>query len=170
MPAKISTCFTFESGYNTETRDIPELRFIEAYAAKVDSLNLSDNFDVWYGTLAIFENADGVIYNGGQQIWQWMHAIFAPFSAMKHIVHKVRFIKDGVLDEGVLIEMECTTQFWPKSLLKPASIDVRRFLSFVVAKAEPGKGTYGYWIVHAKAWWDTAVLARGLKNEGSNMP
>jgi hypothetical protein len=144
----------------------PPVSFIRKYCDKVDSLDLSGPFSAWYAPSAIFYNADGIVYDGGRQIWEWMNTLFSPFDRMEHLVKTTRVL--GGLDVGNrmcdLLILETETSFWLKKPLDGEAVRVPRLLTFLVGPAETrGDGTDGLQIWEAKAYWDSAGLQREVK-------
>ncbi|KAI0259030.1 hypothetical protein BC834DRAFT_908318 [Gloeopeniophorella convolvens] len=66
-------------------------------------------FSRWYAPSAVFYNGDGVVYQGGERIWTWMHDLFGPFERLDvqieesraRVLEGVVTLKPGV---GVLAE------------------------------------------------------------------
>jgi hypothetical protein len=148
------------------TASRPSLGFIKKYTSKVDSLDLSGPFSAWYAPGAKFYNGDGSVYDGGQQIWDWMHDLFSPFAQIEHVVTTTRVL-DGVIAAGKtcdLLVLETETSFRLKEPLDGEAIRVPRLLMFLVGPATTqDDGTDGLQIWEAKAYWDTAVLGRAIR-------
>ncbi|KAF2100679.1 hypothetical protein NA57DRAFT_54755 [Rhizodiscina lignyota] len=183
-------CITFPGPLPTDpvsSRALPaSVSFMAKYIAKVDSGDLSCRYDEWYAPKAKFYNADGKVYNGGEEIWDWMRDLFGPFEKVQHNNKITRIVSDSplstsiassqVLANGVngtsatapgnledtrtgdLFLFDTETTFWLKGVLAGEPIIVPRMLSFLVQEKHFGVGTDGLQIVEAKAWWDTNVL------------
>jgi hypothetical protein len=152
---------------DSSTRASPTLAFFEKYASQVDSMDLSAPFHAWYAPTAQFYNADGVVYDGGDAIWTWMHALFGQFEKVQHDIKIIRLLPSVSKDEskteksGDLVLSDCVTTFWMKPPLNGDGITVPRMLSFLIGEAEvKGQGTDGLQILEAKAWWDSNVLVK----------
>ncbi len=155
--------------WDSATRQIPAVAFVEKYASTVDSLDLSGPFYNFFAPGAKFYNTDGIVYDGGGAIWSWMKRLFGVFSAVHHDIQSIRLIKAGAEEwrpesEAHWVILETTTLFSMKSpTVAGDPIEVRRLLSFLVGKSEvDGQGTDGLQILQAKVWWDSGVLDREL--------
>lgn len=155
--------------FDSTTRQLPALAFIEKYSNKVDSLDLSGPSNNFYAARAKFCNADSVVYDGGEAIWAWMKVLFGQFSKVKHVYKTIRVLP-ATEDEWPApsnanwVFLEAVTSFSMKGPgLSWDPIEVPRFLAFLVGKSEvEGQGTDGLQILQGNAWWDTNVLTREL--------
>jgi hypothetical protein len=148
----------------------PSLAFILKYSSTVDSLDLSSSSTTWYAPSAVFYNGDGHTYSGGDEIWNWMRSLFARFSKLRHDYKCTRVLKNMQNAEGGpcdLLILEVETSFWLKEPLTGPAIVIPRLLMFLVGPAEKGQGTDGLQIWEAKAYWDSATLAREMHNRNS---
>ena len=146
---------------------IPILAFIETYSNKVDSLDLSGNFHNWYAPSCKFYNTNGVVYDGGDEIWTWMHGLFGAFDLVKHDYKSICMVPATAEEwdpaaEAQWMYFDAVTSFRFKT--KDSGdvqkvIKVPRFSKFLVGKSEvEGQGTGGFQILQAKNWWDAGLL------------
>lgn len=161
---------THKGAWDYSTRQIPALCFIEKYSDKVDSLEIAGPFHHWYAQSCNFYNANGVVYRGGDNIWNWMKELFGQFIALHHEVISVRLFDATEMDLGAeraaqWVILEAQTAFTTKGQLSSyGPIVVPRLLMFLVGKSEvEGQGTDGLQILQAKVWWDSGELERQLK-------
>ncbi|KAJ2976657.1 hypothetical protein NQ176_g4816 [Zarea fungicola] len=169
---------THHGHWDSSTREIPALAFIEKYANTVDSLDLTAYpFHDWYAPDSVFYNGDGISYRGGNAIWSWMKGLFSPFTAVHHQVECIRLFHEQVDFQNAKIDaetiiLETSTVFTVKGLEpRDQPIVVPRLLQFTVGASQvAGQGTDGMQIFVAKAWWDTAVLQKEIlaRKEASN--
>lgn len=164
-----TTSFSHYGTWNSSTRAIPSLRFLEAYSQRVDAIEITGPFSAWYAQDAKFYNADGTIYNGGNQIWLWMDDLFQRFAAVNHDIKVIRLFKASARDAALerdasWITLETETAFYLKGLMDTEPpILVPRFLMFLVGNSDvEGEGTAGLQILTAKAWWDSSVLQQKM--------
>jgi hypothetical protein len=145
------------------------MRFLESYCSKVDAIDMTDPFYKWYAQSAKFYNANGIIYNSGEEIWSWMSGLFGQFAAVHHDIHVIRLFSASSTEAppdraAQYITLETNTKF---SLEEPIAaggpIAIPRFLMFLVGKSElAGQGTDGLQILEARAWWDSGVLQQEI--------
>lgn len=165
-----TTSFTHYGIWDQSSRQVPVLSFIEKYSTQVDSLAITGPFHHWYAPSCNFYNTNGVVYRGGDNIWNWMKDLFGQFKSVHHEVTLVRLFNATEPDIAAeraaqWVIMETQAAFITKD--QPSSygpIVVPRLLMFLVGKSEvEGQGTDGLQILQAKVWWDSGELGRQLK-------
>jgi hypothetical protein len=169
----INGYLTYHGSFSPTTRAIPTISFIEKYSRAVDTLSLSSPYHSWYAPTAIFHNANGTVYSGGDAIWTWMRGLFSPFIAINHDIKTIRVFgaREGEISGGKIevegevgdaewVVLETETSFWLKDgKLRGEAVKVPRLLMFLVGPSEVGMGTDGLWILDARVWWDSGVLS-----------
>lgn len=169
-----AACFTHYGSWDAVTRELPTLAFIEKYTNKVDSLDISGPFHLWYAPSCTFYNTDGVVIHGGGETWDWMKGLFAPFRRVRHDVKVIR-LYDATTGEAApkkaaqWITLETQTTFITKGKTPAgdSTVIIPRLLMFLVGKSDvDGQGTDGMQILEAKVWWDTGVLQKTITAKG----
>lgn len=178
----------FDGSFSPLTREYPILVFIEKYRDKVDSLDLSGPYSAYYAPGAVFHNCDGKVYNGGSAIWTWMCELFGSrFRGLRHDINVIRVVDPTPKElaqvglggaEGAhakWVQLETDTKFWLRDNGEGEGdlVVEKRMLTFLVGRSsteglgsEVGGqmpvGTNGFWILGAKAWWDSRELVGKL--------
>ncbi|KAI0259668.1 hypothetical protein BC834DRAFT_904921 [Gloeopeniophorella convolvens] len=154
--------------WSAASRAHPALRFLEQYTNMVRDCDLGSHgpSSRWYAPSAVFYNGDGVVYQGGEHIWTWMHDLFGPFERLgaqieesrARVLEGVVTLKPGVgvlaedgdepgqdgegvsdpsIKKGDLVIYEHVIVFYPRDeALRGEGIPVRRMMEFVVGEPE----------------------------------
>jgi hypothetical protein len=153
------SCTIHRGAWDSSTRKNELFRFIEKYATKVDSGDLSTPFHEWYAPSSQFHDTDGTVYVGGEAIWNFMKRQFGAFASIKHDMVEERAVTRG---EHQIVTLDTITTFVIKDSTN-SQVVVPRLLQFQVGKSViEGQGTDGLQIHGLKVWWDRSSLARKL--------
>jgi hypothetical protein len=165
---QVFQCHVHHGKFDASSRQHAALDFLEIYVNKVDRLALSGLSSDFYAPSCKFYNTDAIIYDGGENIWNWMRSLlFAPFAKMQHNITRIWLIAPNLQvigKEGQQILVEAEWNSWPKPEGEAAPpVVIPRILSFRVGPSEfDGTGTNGLQFLEAQCWWDTSLMAKEL--------
>ncbi|TAQ90316.1 hypothetical protein B7494_g1353 [Chlorociboria aeruginascens] len=158
-----NTCFVHEGPYpDDHSRQNHALRFLEHYAQKINSAEYSGSYLPYYHPDAVFHDATGVDYVGGEAIWTWIRGLFAPFEKIymegKHILVIAK--PDGTH----VIYCEWLAHFWLKG--HQEDITIPRSMVFTLGRAEgdgEAIGFEGLQILDVRLYYDRSLLTPYLR-------
>ncbi|KAH6679174.1 hypothetical protein B0J14DRAFT_558504 [Halenospora varia] len=130
-----------------ETEKVPALKFLANYTKRIDSADYDCSWLPYYHPDAVFHDATGRDYVGGQVIWDWIVNLFAPFRKL-YMESVEFFVASTTLPSGDVehtIFGEWRMHVWPKETEgDEGKITIPRAMIFRIGKAEgEGKGEEG---------------------------
>jgi hypothetical protein len=158
-----NTYFEYHGTFpDAHTREHHALRFLEHYMTKIESTDYSGSYLPYYHPDAIFHDAQGVDYVGGEAIWKQFMRQFSLMS--KLTLHGQHIFLVSKPDGTHTIFSEWLTQFWLNGREDPVKIP--RSMVFKIGKAE-GEGDVvgfeGLQILDVRLYYDRSLLVSHLK-------
>jgi hypothetical protein len=146
--------FTHHGIFDAHSRQSRALRFIESYQQKLETLDFSSPSSDFFAANSIFHNTKGDVYISGPHIWACHAKELVAFDQARHELVEARVVTE--CEDREVIYGEFVTNFRLKGI--PEEIAVPRFMVWIVAAAEQGKGTNGLQIQEASVFWDTGII------------
>jgi hypothetical protein len=160
-----NTYFEHNGVYDAHTRTHHALRFLENYTAKIDSADYSGSYLPYYHRNAIFHDATGVDYVGGEAIWKWIMGLFGPMSKIWMEAKQILVISRPSGEH--VIYCEWLAHFWIKGVEE--KVVIPRSMVFTLDKAEGVEGYdgqvgfEGLQIKDARLYYDRSMLVPFLR-------
>lgn len=174
-PAKMSTLISDLDGDQIRALgpQTPAQWFLVAYATVVNVGGYNDPASSglrFYAPSVKYHNTNGVVYYGGEQMWDWMKELFEPFEKMEHPLHHILEISRP--DGTAFLNFRCTRKIWLKNTSdkgkeRKADVEAPMFWSCTIGPAEgEGQGEGGLQFKEVHLFWDTGpLLSQGLLKE-----
>lgn len=160
-----NTYFEHTGVYDSHSRINHALRFLENYTAKIDSADYSGSYLPYYHPQAVFHDATGVNYFGGEAIWKWIIGLFAPMSKIYMETKQILVISRP--DGEHVIFCEWMAHFWIEG--KREKVTIPRSMVFTLGKAEGVEGYGGQvgfedlQIKNVRLYYDRSMLVPFLR-------
>ncbi|CZR51742.1 uncharacterized protein PAC_01619 [Phialocephala subalpina] len=166
--------FEHKGPYDAHSRSNDALRFLANYTAKIDSANYDGSYLPYYHPDAVFHDATGIDYVGGQAIWTWITKLFEPFNS---IYMEIRLCLVVSRPDGThTIHCEWFAHFWLKHVKdengESKKITIPRGMVFELGpakddgserKAGEDVGFEGLQILSARLYYDRSLLVPYLR-------